>query len=419
MAEKNEFTVWIIGTNEALKSGLEKTGNTSVRVVSSREVLEPLRFAVLPQLIVISKPWSSEPALLAFLKSCGTVPLWLDLVHQTEDTLEAFRVYCQSKGIEGGTFEISPLQLDWVLALVEGVRLGQGSVLNSVATRGGASPVVYASRVVSPAEIGARIDFLAQKNSNSPPLQWYTLISSLASLSLEIAREVGPGGAPVLPMYAAEVPGRNWVVAFQLPVARKHVPRLGGIIAKLRSDVGVRSSLAFNFVTRESGGLFVTYNENLIELAVVFSPTGLLGRTVFDAGKSYREAMVIRLASLSQSFNPSACLYSTFPEQSSRIESRFDEIGRIDEGTEPRSSKSFDKAQKKLAKIEIAGNDESFAAFLKGIDAADGGTQTRFGKLIETLEKTGGAEQGELIKDLLKRYFMLVDELKRSKQRAA
>lgn len=403
MAENNTpvFTVWIVGDNEPAQTALKRAGY-NIRVLPEAEVLQPGRFVTAPGLVIISKEWSAT--FEAFTRSVGNMPVWLDLVTQTSRSLDEFQYFCQNKGVEGSTVELSPAELPWTIALIESYRSDQGSLLNMVPARENAPALIYSSRMVGPNEIGSRIDFLAKKNSDAPAMHWYSTVSSLASLALEIAAELKLGVTPVLSLYAGELADKHWLVTFHIPFAKRQQQKLPQIITRLRQDVALRNSLAFNFLTRECSALVATFTDNLIELGVVFQPGGVLGGAIGDANRTFREAIVFRRKQLTNKFVPSACTYSPFPEQEKRKDAA--------------AVRLLEKAKQELTKIPTVGSDESFVAFLTGIEGTEGGADPRYMKLIALVDKIGSHEEGELMRDLFKRYFTLVEEAKARKTAA-
>ncbi|MBI3554792.1 MAG: hypothetical protein HY074_00850, partial [Deltaproteobacteria bacterium] len=319
------FTIWIVeapeAPNEALRLALE-TGtaarapmaNSSVRYFSNAELTKPLRFAMLPDLLIFCSEWRG-PSCEQFVKTAGSPPVWVDLIYQTSRSLQLFRADCQTKGVVGSSMELSAKQLDWTLCLLDTYRNDFGSLLNCVANRDMSTPTIYSSRLAQPHDIGVRIDYLAKKIGGAPALHWYTVVSSLATLALDILGELKLPTTPALPFYATELVDKQWLVVFQIPVGKKQQAKASVVLAKFREESAWRAGLAYTFLTRECGALVATFAENVIELGVIFNPAEVFGARLVDPQQQFREAFVVRKRATAASFNPQNCRYSPFPER--------------------------------------------------------------------------------------------------------
>ncbi len=431
--KSSSFTIWVVESkeapNEALRAALENgtstrapMQNVSVRYFSDDELTKPLRFAMLPDLLIFCAEWGSSAA-EQFVKTAGAPPVWIDLIYQNAKSLAAFRTACQLKGIDGSSVELSARQLDWTFCLIDAYRNDFGSLLNCVANRDMTTPTIFSSRLAQPHEIGVRIDYLTKKIGGAPALHWYTVVSSLATLSLGILAELRLPTSPALPFYATELVDKHWLIVFQIPVGKKQQAKASLILSKFREESSAwRNGLAYTFLTRECGALVATFAENVIEMGVVFSPAEVFGSKLVDPQQFFRDAFVVRRRSTAANFNPQNCRYSPFPERMKPKEVTTVEVAAVESeaaGSVGGRLTMFEKAQEQLAHIYRAGSDESFLAYLKGVDASSGVPQARYVTLIEATEKGGSAEQRELMKDLMKRFFALVEEAKQSKKQRA
>lgn len=424
------FTVWVIESkespNEALRASLEivassraHAGGFGTMFFDDADISKPLRAAVLPDLLLISCAW--KPAFEGFIKTYGIGAVWLDLGYQDARAVTSFRETCLAQGIEGSVLDLSTGRLSWTLALLECYRPGVGSLLGCLPAREGGSPTVYCSRVSRPTEIGARIDYLAGLSMSSDALRWYPVVSALSTLAFGIAADLRGGTLPILQLYAAEMGERHWMLLFQLPLSKRQQARVPEAIRKLRDDSAVRGGLAYRFITRECGLLTLSCTDSVLELGTIFSPSESDGTRVLDPEQGHREAFLFRRKTGLSAFNPPSVRFISFPERL-RIAEAVAEAGVEGEAgeTPSRGHTLFEKAQEQLGQVWRVGSDESFVAYLKGTDTSSGSAmQMRYLKLIEAVEKSGSTETREIIKDLIKRFFALVEDARQRKiQRA-
>src|SRR5262249_36605283 len=151
--------------------------------------------------------------------------------------------------------------------LLDVYRNQRGSLLYSAAAAGETvAPVIHSTRLTKPEQVGVRVDHLIAAagsggaNAAVGALAWQMVVASLTSLAFEISDEVKSVSAPVLPLYACELPERNWLVLYQIPVAKKHQSKLPQLMARIREDQALRAKLAFRLLTRECGALCVTFS---------------------------------------------------------------------------------------------------------------------------------------------------------------
>jgi hypothetical protein len=190
----------------------------------------------------------------------------------------------------------------------------------------------------------------------------------------------------------------------------------------LREDPKLRAGFAFKVLTRECGVLAVTFSESVIELAVIFNPSEALGTRISQTAqtgqdeRSVRESMLMRRKSQSSAFNPQSYQYVPFPERLRAVTTVSQEpdaagaAAEIESHVAAEAPEASNRREAELSEVYRIGSDEAFAAYLKGVDGSAGGMHSRYVRLIEAAGRAGSIGQRELMKDLIKRFFVLVEE---------